>query len=321
MTRLSLSILSLSLLAPAARSADWKPVTPTDGSFAAEMPAEAKVLEQSVQGPKGPIRQVTHYCKVDGALYSIQAVASQAPASPQARKTLAEREHASYIKSDKGKVVREEAVTIAGQPGWDFTLEGPAPGGAKGTVTSRVQMLVADKAVYTLTVMSARDKPLPEEAGRFFDSFTLGGKGKAEAAKAGGSPEEVLRSFFVAMILKDEAKVKDLALPADGLELLWKGEAPPPEAEEQIKKQAASQPIKTLKIGDEFTLPGNRKMTVPAEDVTEDRAVLLPEGAPTPTRMRKVDGRWKVDARPIIAARKAADAARAKAKAKGKGGN
>jgi hypothetical protein len=328
MTRFFALISSLCLFAPAARAADWKPVAPADGSFSAEMPVEPKLLDRSVDGPKGPIRQVVHFCKVDGALYSIQAIEAPARGSLDARKAAASAERAAYLKSDKGKLVREEAVTIGGQPGWDFTLKGPPPTGGKGTVTSRVRMLVAERAVYTVTVMSALDKPLPEEAGRFFDSFRLGGKGKAEVAKgregagpdpkAGKPPEEVLRAFFLAMILNDEAQVRALALPADGLELLWKGVPPPPEAEEQVKKQIAGQAIKTLKPGDEFTLPGKRRMTVPDEDVADDRAVMLPEGAPTPTRMRKVDGQWRVDARPLIAARKAAAAAKAKAKAKDK---
>ena len=46
----------------------------------------------------------------------------------------------------------------------------------------------------------------------------------------------------------------------------------------------------------------------------EDRAVLLPEGDFLPIRLQRVDGHWKVDARPIIAARKAAAAAQPKTK-------
>jgi len=318
MSQLFSTILALSSFATAADPADWKPVSPADGAFSAELPAEPKVLDREVGGPKGPIRQVTHYCKVAGALYSIQSLATSTPGPLSARKSQARLEREAYLKSDGGKLIKQEDVLADEQPGWEITLKGSTPGGGGGTVTSRVRMLVAEKATYTITVMSAKDRPLPDETGRFFDSFHLAGSAKPRAeavAKPGGSPEEVLRAFFLAMIFNDEAKVRALALPADGLELLWKGVAPPPEAADQIKKQVSAQPIKVLKPGDEFTLPGNRKMTVPAEDVTDDRAVLLPEGAPTPTRLRKVDGEWKVDARPLIAARKGAAAARAKAKA------
>jgi hypothetical protein len=61
------------------------------------------------------------------------------------------------------------------------------------------------------------------------------------------------------------------------------------------------------------TLAGNRKLKVRPEEVTAERAVLLPEGAPIPNRLQRVDGRWRVDATPIIAGRKAAEAARKKA--------
>ena len=81
----------------------------------------------------------------------------------------------------------------------------------------------------------------------------------------------------------------------------------------KIRQQFAKQPIKRLKNGERVTLPRGQVSVVGANEVGEDRAVLLPEGAPLPTRLRKVSGHWKVSAEPIIAARKAAEAARQKA--------
>lgn len=127
------------------------------------------------------------------------------------------------------------------------------------------------------------------------------------------TPEQALRIFFIAMILKDEATLRSVTLPTKDFDLLLKGERPPSDQLKEIKEQIAKQPIRELKAGDEITLPGNRKVKVKEEEVTADRAVLLPEGSPIPTRVRKVEKRWRVDATAIIAGRKAAEAARKKA--------
>ena len=50
-----------------------------------------------------------------------------------------------------------------------------------------------------------------------------------------------------------------------------------------------------------------RWVTFPS-DVRDGRVVLLPQGAPYPTRVEKLDGHWRVFARPLIVARKHAEA-------------
>jgi hypothetical protein len=129
---------------------------------------------------------------------------------------------------------------------------------------------------------------------------------------AAATPEQALRTFLIAMLDQDAETLRAVTLPTDDFDVLLAGPRPPAEQLEQIKAQMKAQPIKTLKAGETFTLPGNRKATIKPEEVTPDRAVLLPEQAPLPTRLRKVDGRWKVDAAPMIAGRKAAEAARKK---------
>lgn len=140
--------------------------------------------------------------------------------------------------------------------------------------------------------------------------------GKADDEKAAeaeaATPEGAFRTFFFAVIVKDEKTLRAVTLPHDDFEWLLKGASPPEEQREGIKQMVSKMEIRALKPGDEVTLPQGRKMTIGEAEVTDERAVLLPEGAPLPTRCRKVDGRWKVDASAIIAGRKAADAARRK---------
>lgn len=123
------------------------------------------------------------------------------------------------------------------------------------------------------------------------------------------TPEQALRIFHIAMLTHDEAMLRAVTLPTDDFDWLLKGDVVPEDQVALARKEIDRQPIRALKVGDEVKLPGNRRVTVQPEEVTADRAVLLVEGAPIPNRISKVEGSWRVDARPVIAARKAAEAA------------
>ena len=59
---------------------------------------------------------------------------------------------------------------------------------------------------------------------------------------------------------------------------------------------------------------------IKAEEVGPDRALVIPEGASLPTRVRMVEGHWKVDPSAVIASRKAAEAVRQSAEQKNSAG-
>lgn len=128
---------------------------------------------------------------------------------------------------------------------------------------------------------------------------------------ANTTPEEAFRTFMIAMLTHDEATLRAVTVKTDDFDWLLKGDPVPPEHLEAAKRDI-QKPLRALKAGDEVKLPGNRKVTVQPEEVTADRAVLVADWMAVPTRMWKVDGRWRVDAVPLIAARKAADAAQRK---------
>jgi len=110
----------------------------------------------------------------------------------------------------------------------------------------------------------------------------------------------------MAMAVKDEETLRAVTMPTDELHWLLQGQDVPPEHVEQVKAQMAQQPIRALKPGDVMLLPGNRKLTVQPESVTDDKALLLLQGDPYPHPVIRVDGKWRVDARIIIATRKVA---------------
>jgi hypothetical protein len=149
------------------------------------------------------------------------------------------------------------------------------------------------------------------------------GKGSEPAGAAARSdlpdatPEDALRTFMIALVAIDEAALRIITVPVPDAELAWllRGQAAPPEVIKELKAGLAKTPIKRLKEGERVTLPGNRVYVVRPGEVGEDKAVLLPDRAPQPTRLQKIRGHWKVSAEPFIAARKAAAAARQKKQA------
>jgi len=129
---------------------------------------------------------------------------------------------------------------------------------------------------------------------------------------AESSPEEALRGFLLAIGTRDEAKLRSISLPHDDFEWLLKGQAVPADIRKNFEDFVNDSPIRTLKAGEVLELPGGRELKVEPGDVSGDRTMLMFGRDPMPHKLRKVDGHWKVDPSTIVAARKAADAARKK---------
>lgn len=129
-------------------------------------------------------------------------------------------------------------------------------------------------------------------------------------------PVEVVRSFFLAMLANNEAGVQKHILPHPKADILWQGEAPPPEVLPQAKRQFANMICLEGKVGETIYLPGGRKSKITSLVVNETRKLLIPviggEFMPTPLFVFKVGNHWKVNAEPLITARLAAKRVREK---------
>ena len=128
--------------------------------------------------------------------------------------------------------------------------------------------------------------------------------------------------MLLAMAVGDEPALRRLALPDEDFAFLVKGDTSQPIKLDAFRKEVVEKVVlRRLKAGDEVKLPNGRVLKIVPAAVTGDRAVLLP-AAPPPLPLfayRSKEG-WMLDARPIIAGRKAADAARRSAEEKKKGG-
>jgi len=119
-----------------------------------------------------------------------------------------------------------------------------------------------------------------------------------------GTPQHALVTFMIAMMAKDERTLREVTVPTEDFDWLLKGKKLSDDEIKLFKEQVVLQEIRVLKPGDEITMPDKRKVLVKPEEIAEDRALLLPLGAPEPMVCIKTD-HWRVDAGPLIAARKA----------------
>jgi hypothetical protein len=125
------------------------------------------------------------------------------------------------------------------------------------------------------------------------------------------SPEAAYHSFHIAVVAGDADALRRLALPLadEDFAALLTGDHLSRNGSAGLHRAlGGKRPLTRLKPGDVVTLPGGVPFTIRPEQVRDDRAVLLPEDSPIPTDLRRVDGLWRVDARPIVAGRKAAAA-------------
>jgi hypothetical protein len=122
------------------------------------------------------------------------------------------------------------------------------------------------------------------------------------------TPEAALRAFFLASATGDEAVLRRLTLPALGFEYLLQNKHVPAGKEGEFRRAVAVMKMKPLVPGARLRMPDGDFFEISRDTPAADRAWIVTEGSEYPTELRRVDGAWKVDARKIIAVRRAAAA-------------
>lgn len=134
-----------------------------------------------------------------------------------------------------------------------------------------------------------------------------------QSARAGAvdqsDPEAVLRAFMIAMISNDAKTLSRLMIPNTDASVLWQGDEIPAEALTIVKEHLASTPIRRVRVGETITLPSGQSMVVSKNQLHEDRLLLTIQFTDDQTLSLYIvrsQGRWRVDATPIIDSRKSA---------------
>ena len=129
---------------------------------------------------------------------------------------------------------------------------------------------------------------------------------KAEDDVSQSTPELALRKFMLAMTVGDMKKLKAVAHPHDGIEVLMPKVKLPAETVAKMKARFDAIKITRLKPDEKFMLPNGQSISYGKRRINEDHAVLSFAGNAFPILAARKDGAWRVNPEPIIAMRQAA---------------
>src|SRR5204862_4162292 len=105
-------------------------------------------------------------------------------------------------------------------------------------------------------------------------------------------PEQVLRTFLIAMIEADEAGIRSVAMPRPNMEILWRQTAKvEPGVREQMLRDVRQARLRRLLVGEVIMLPGARRMQVTENDVNDGHLLIQMYDDPLPFILVRIEQR------------------------------
>ena len=173
------------LTLPASAQPAWENVYSKEGQFSVEMPAKPTIKKtRTRKGADGTVKVMVVGCTTANGLYlayRMDLPTAIVKGSEDAELNAARDDLAQEW---NGKVIAEKKVRADLRIGRDFTVRGK-PAEETGFSTIRVRQYLDGKTIYAVMVVSAPNRELPVDVGRFLGSLTLGAGG----VRAAGKPE------------------------------------------------------------------------------------------------------------------------------------
>ncbi len=170
---------------PAPAQTSWQTITSKAGQFSVEMPGKLTMQKSRMRkGAGGTIKILVLGCKAQNAYYIAYKIEHPTAIVKGTEEAELNAERDFLAEEWNGKVLSQKKVRADGRIGRDFTVRGK-PIAEEGTVTIRVREYLDGRSIYAVMVVSAPNRELPVDTGRFLGSLTLG-PGQVRAA---GKPE------------------------------------------------------------------------------------------------------------------------------------
>jgi regulation of enolase protein 1 (concanavalin A-like superfamily) len=152
----------------------WKTVTSKEGLFTVEMPAKPTINQaRERKGPDGKVKTILLGCKTEAGVYLTYKVILPTSIVKGTENAELDAERDAMAKEWKGKVIAEKRIRAGDKIGRDFTIRGK-PDKGEGTLTIRVREYLDGNSVFLIAVISAPNRELPDDTGRFLGSLALG---------------------------------------------------------------------------------------------------------------------------------------------------
>ncbi len=219
----TLLMVLASTSAPASAQVAWQTITSKEGDFTVEMPVKPILNKTRTRKEgSGNAKTILIGCKTDAGAYFAYKVILPTAIVKGTEDAELDAERDAIAKEWNGKVTGEKKIRAGDKIGRDFSVRGK-PDKGEGTLTIRVREYLYGNSVLLVAVISAPNRELPDDTGRFLGSLTLG----AAKVRAQGSP----------------------GVEEKGVELAGWGQMIDPDKDCEIKDQ-----MKSLRI----TVPGTR---------------------------------------------------------------
>ena len=131
---------------------------------------------------------------------------------------------------------------------------------------------------------------------------------EASAAKKLDEPEEAIVKFMLAVMKGDKEGIENTIIPNPDSSILAEGQHAPENTIPILEAELRLAPYERLQPGDSFQIGNGKTHVVQASEINENRLLINQGGSPLPFVLVRLNGVWKVDSKPIIAGRKAAEA-------------
>ena len=159
----------------------WETVASKQGRFTVEMPKQPDISRtRTRKSAGGVVKTTTLGCRTDSGVYLVSRIDLPTAIVRGAEETELNAARDDIAQDWNGKVLFEKKVKAGLRIGRDFTVRG-SPAEETGVSTIRIRMYLDGKTIYAMIVASAPNRELPEDAGRFLGSLTIGNE-KTRAA-------------------------------------------------------------------------------------------------------------------------------------------
>lgn len=168
---------------PAVRQ--WESITSKEGRFSVEMPAKPDIQRTRTRRTAGgTVKSTIIGCKTAAGGYLVYRIDLPTAIVKGTEEAELRDARDDIAKEWNGKVLAEKRVKAGLRIGLDFTIRGKLAE-ETGVSTIRTRMYLDGKTIFATLVVSAPNRELPEDAGRFLGSLAIGN----DKAKAAGGLE------------------------------------------------------------------------------------------------------------------------------------
>jgi hypothetical protein len=151
------------------QAGEWKEYVYAEDGFAISSPAEPRMEKRTMKPIGGEVEAHFYYFPAPGLIMAVM----YAPLLPNDKRAPEEALKGAKKGLDLSgaTVLSEKAISLGKYPGTELEVE-------DSQYRQRGRFYAVERKVYTLVASWPKDKPLPAEAQRWYDSFRLVSAGK-----------------------------------------------------------------------------------------------------------------------------------------------